>query len=297
MSAIFERAATLWVRYDTYEIRTADNGKQYLTPAAGAMPEIIDPLEDAKQMVLDAINIGLMIMGHRPKVLLEQALLRFAARYGLLGLMTALPTTARFMDYLYVYLPKNDYIREESMETQTYTDLFFPFEKPTYRKEGDSVEWDIEGDIPLQALLLTFTGVDAPIAMQMSFLRSYAEDVEWLKNAFRSFAFNFLSVHYFYSTPLSAEEKERARYAMDIFEGAAPTYHIALLESGSKIMWNFHSLLLGLQMMFSFTITDPNSPIKLCKQCEKAYYSSRSDTQFCSDLCRRHYRLRHKGEE
>ena len=68
MSAIFERAATLWVRYDTYEIRTADNDKQYLTPAAGAMPEIIDPLEDAKQMVLDAINIGLMIMGHRPKV-------------------------------------------------------------------------------------------------------------------------------------------------------------------------------------------------------------------------------------
>ena len=256
MSAIFERAATLWVRYDTYEIRIADNGKQYLTPAAGAMPEIIDPLEDAKQMVLDAINIGLMIMGHRPKVLLEQALLRFAARYGLLGLMTALPTTARFMDYLYVYLPKNDYIREESMETQAYTDLFFPFEKPTYRKEGDSVEWDIEGDIPLQALLLTFTGVDAPIAMQMSFLRSYAEDVEWLKNAFRSFAFNFLSVHYFYSTPLSAEEKERARYAIDIFEGAAPTYHIALLESGPKIMWNFHSRLLGLQMMFSFTTTD-----------------------------------------
>ena len=140
MSAIFERAATLWVRYDTYEIRTADNGKQYLTPAAGAMPEIIDPLEDAKQMVLDAINIGLMIMGHRPKVLLEQALLRFAAHYGLLGLMTALPTTARFMDYFYVYLPKNDFIREESIETQAYTDLFFPFEKPTYRKEGDSVE-------------------------------------------------------------------------------------------------------------------------------------------------------------
>ena len=54
MSAIFERAATLWVRYDTYEIRTADNGKQYLTPAAGAMPEIIDPLEDALQKVKDA---------------------------------------------------------------------------------------------------------------------------------------------------------------------------------------------------------------------------------------------------
>ena len=41
--------------------------------------------------------------------------MEFVTRYGLLGLMTALPTTPTFMDYEAVYLPKNHFIREESM--------------------------------------------------------------------------------------------------------------------------------------------------------------------------------------
>ena len=32
--------------------------------------------------------------------------------------MTALPTTPSFMDYEAVYLPKNHFIKEESMETE-----------------------------------------------------------------------------------------------------------------------------------------------------------------------------------
>ena len=292
MATIFDRISTVWVRYDNYTVRIGDNGKQYLTPAEDATPEIVDPLENAKKLVLDAINIGIMVMGRHPRQLIEQELIRFAGRYGLLGLMTALPTTARFMDYSCVYLPKNDYIREESIETQAYTDLFFPFRKPTYRKEGDIVEWDLEDDLMMQALMLTFADSDTPIAMQMSFLRDYAEDMEWQKKAFRSFAFNFLTVHYYYNDPMFTDEKEKLRYVMGIFEGAAPTYHIALLDKPT-IMWDFHSLLLGLQMMFTFTITDPDSPIHLCKQCEKAFYATRQNQQFCSDRCRRYYRMRH----
>ena len=70
MSAIFEHAATLWVRHDTYEIRTADNGKQYLTPAAGAMPEIIDPLDAQKkrQEIKDRIDTLLSELDTRIKV-------------------------------------------------------------------------------------------------------------------------------------------------------------------------------------------------------------------------------------
>lgn len=67
------------------------------------------------------------------------------------------------MDYRYVYLPKNDFIRDESMETEAYTDLFFPFKKPTYRRDGDYVEWDVEVDRPLKALMLT-CDVYTPIA-------------------------------------------------------------------------------------------------------------------------------------
>ena len=45
-------------------------------------------------------------MGRKPAAEVEQAVLKFVSRYGLLGLMTALPTTPSFMDYKAVYLPR-----------------------------------------------------------------------------------------------------------------------------------------------------------------------------------------------
>jgi len=41
------------------------------------------------------------------------------------------------------------------------------------------------------------------------------------------------------------------RQGMAAFGGIAPTYHITLLEK-LTIVWDFYSLLLGVQMMFSF---------------------------------------------
>lgn len=296
MIRLFTHSTSSWVRYDRYVVRKAGNGKRYLTPAEGALPQLINPFEKVQQMALDAINIGIMVMDNRAGSIVEQAILRFASNYGMLGLMTALPTTARFMDYFYVYLPKNDFIREESMETQAYTDLFFPFEKPTYRKEGDLVEWDIEGDVPIQALMLTLSQYDTPIATQMTFLRGYAEDLIWVRNVFRAFAYNLLTTLYYYSIPLTDEERTSFRYSLQIFEGAAPTCHLELWDR-PVVMWDYHSLLLGLQMAVFFTITDPKSPIHLCKNCGKAFFVSRPNQLYCSDRCRRHYRLRHKGEE
>ncbi len=296
MIRLFTHSTSSWVRYDRYVVRKAGNGKRYLTPAEGALPQLINPFEKVQQMALDAINIGIMVMDNRAGSIVEQAILRFASNYGMLGLMTALPTTARFMDYFYVYLPKNDFIREESMETQAYTDLFFPFEKPTYRKEGDLVEWDIEGDVPIQALMLTLSQYDTPIATQMTFLRGYAEDLIWVRNVFRAFAYNFLTTMYYYSIPLTDEERTSFRYSLQIFEGAAPTCHLELWDR-PVVMWDYHSLLPGLQMAVFFTITDPKSPIHLCKNCGKAFFASRPNQLYCSDRCRRHYRLRHKGEE
>ena len=296
MIRLFTHSTSSWVRYDRYVVRKAGNGKRYLTPAEGALPQLINPFEKVQQMALDAINIGIMVMDNRAGSIVEQAILRFASNYGMLGLMTALPTTARFMDYFYVYLPKNDFIREESMETQAYTDLFFPFEKPTYRKEGDLVEWDIEGDVPIQALMLTLSQYDTPIATQMTFLRGYAEDLIWVRNVFRAFAYNFLTTMYYYSIPLTDEERTSFRYSLQIFEGAAPTCHLELWDR-PVVMWDYHSLLLGLQMAVFFTITNPKSPIHLCRNCGKAFFASRPNQLYCSDRCRRHYRLRHKGEE
>ena len=49
---------------------------------------------------------------------LQNAIMDFVTGYGLLGFMTALTTTPDFITYHAVYLPKNHFIKEESMTTE-----------------------------------------------------------------------------------------------------------------------------------------------------------------------------------
>ena len=67
-------------------------------------------------------------MGRKSEAVIEQAVLEIVHQYGLLGLMTALPTTPSFMEYEAVYLPKNRFIKAESMLTEAFLSLFYPFE-------------------------------------------------------------------------------------------------------------------------------------------------------------------------
>ena len=46
-----------------------------------------------------------MGMARKPDTEIQTAIRQFAVKYGLFGLMTALPTTPDFMEYEAVYLP------------------------------------------------------------------------------------------------------------------------------------------------------------------------------------------------
>ena len=100
MNTFFEQSRSHWVRYERYEIKTGKDGKKYITPAKDARPDVYNPLKEAPDIVLDALNVGMLMMNGKkssePEV--EKAILEFITHYGLLGLMTALPTTPSFMD-------------------------------------------------------------------------------------------------------------------------------------------------------------------------------------------------------
>ena len=85
-------------------------------------------------------------------------------------------------------------------------------------------------------------------------------------------------------------QKQLYRQGMATFGGIAPTYHIELLERPT-IVWDFHSLLLGVQMMFSFMLTDEKSSLKVCKHCGKAFVASRPNSVFCSGKCKNRYNV------
>ena len=301
MTNLFERTSSQWVRYSEYEWKEAEDGALYLTPTKAAQPGIYDPLAEYRQIVLDAIDIGRMGMAKKPDTEIQTAIRQFAVKYGLFGLMTALPTTPSFMDYEAVYLPKNHFIKEESMETEDYLALFYPFDKLDVVKKGVESSWNVSGDNMMIALTMTF--MDEPMAKNMSFQREYAEPYDWVAQQFKDWAFTLTTSVLYYNDYDSIDEDTRNLYrkAMAAFGGIAPTYHIELLEKPT-IYWDFHSLLLGIQMMFSFMLVDDAKPLRLCKHCQKVFLGSRANSAFCSARCKNQYnvyksREKNKGQD
>lgn len=290
MKNLFERNCTVWVRYSAYEWREAPDGILYLTPAADAIPEITDPFEDAKTLVVDALNVGRMCMRKKPDTEIQEAILQFALKYGLLGLMTALPTTPNFMDYEAVYLPKNRLIKQEAMQTEDYLDLFFPFEKPDIIKNSAESLWNVYEDRAMVALAMVMIG--KPLAVNMEFQREYAERYDWLKEQFMDWIFIFSTCHFYYEDHDLLSKKARSFYqeSLAAFDGIAPTYHIALLHK-PMIVWDFHSLSLAIQMMFSFMLTDDANPLRICKHCTNVFIASRQNSVFCSPQCKNRYNV------
>ena len=132
---------------------------------------------------------------------------------------------------------------------------------------------------------------DKPMAVNMSFQREYAERYDWIKRQFTDLAFTYFTAMLYYedydNTP--SEERLLLQQGMEAFGGIAPTYRIALLDKPT-IVWDFHSLMLGVQMMFSFMLTDSDNPIRICKNCMKAFMARNSSTEFCSPQCENMYK-------
>ena len=287
MKQLFERVSSYWVRYDKYEIRTDVKGVKYVTAAVDARPDIFDPLADTQTMVLEALNVGRLFFGDKaPESVREAALLQFVYHYGLLGLMTALPTTPKFMQYEKVYLPKNHFIREEALGTEQFLDYFFPFKKLNLRKRGVEYTWEVEGDTDAMALAMTFAS--EPTAKKMSFQKEYAEPLDWIAKALKDMTFPFITSKYFYEhgDAFDADEKKLMAQGVAAFGGIAPTYRIALLDKPT-IVWDFHSLLIGLQMMFSFMMAEDKTPLRMCDSCDTIFVANRKTHRFCCDKCRR----------
>src|SRR5699024_2335995 len=119
-----------------------------LMPAKNATPSLYNPFKSMESIVVDALNIGRLCMKKDiNNRILKAKIQKFACKYGLLGLMTALPTTVNFIDYDTVYIPKNRFINRETIKTDYYLKFFFPFSTPDRAL-------NIENDNTLMAIIM-----------------------------------------------------------------------------------------------------------------------------------------------
>ena len=288
MKKLFEHSSFYWVRYERYDLRTAKDGQFYIIPSADAKPEVYNPLKDREQMTLDALNVGMASLLRRPAGKIQRSILRFVTHYGLLGLMTSLPTTPCFMDYDAVYLPRNHFIKAEYLSTEEYLSCFFPFEKLNIRKSGIEYEWDIEGETDMKALAMTF--YEQPAAVNMSFQRQYGERYDWVLHQFRDLAYNLLGTFLYQEDYKILDDTERSLYRQSVsaFGSIAPYYHISFLDKQVRpvLVWDFYSLVSELQMMASAMLVDEEHPVRLCRNCQKA------DQRFCCSDCEDEFAIR-----
>ena len=146
--------------------------------------------------------------------------------------------------------------------------------------------WEVEGDTDAMALAMTFAS--DPDAMSMSFQKEYAEPLDWIITALKDMTFPFITSKYFYEhgDAFDVDEKKLMAQGVAAFGGIAPTYRIALLDKPT-IVWDFHSLLIGLQMMFSFMMAEDKTPLRMCDSCDTIFVANRKTQRFCCDKCRR----------
>ena len=292
MRNLFEHTSASWVHYSDYEWKETKDHQLYLLPTKDAVPSPYDPMKEAEGIVLAAMDIGMMLFRKKPETEIRDALREFTCKYGLLGIMTALPTTAKFIDYEKVYFPYNEIVKTESMETLDYMKLFFPFQMPDFSKEGVRSVWNTS-DRTMFALTMTYQ--TEPQAMVMSFMRDYGERYDWLVSVFRDWAFTFMTTFLYYNDKdtLDEETLDLYRKGMAAFNGNAPTYHMELRDRPT-IVWDFHSLMLNIKLMFSFMLTDENTPLRLCRECAKPFIAPRSNSYFCSPACREKHKNKRK---
>lgn len=289
---LLERTRSAWVKYDKYIWKKSSAGLTYLTAADDAMPSITDPMKDFDRIVVDAVNIGRMCMGEERGAYsadeIQDAILAFAEDYGLLGLMAGLPTTPDFLDYDYVYFHKNRILSTESMTKEDYVRSFFPFKEPDLTLSEDGTTLCVGGDVSMQALTMTFA--NDPLSVNMSFQRDYAERLDWLKKQFTDWAFILVGIFFYYEDYdyLGEARKDFMQRSTAAFSSVAPTYHLELHEH-PVIVWDFYSLMACIQMKFCFMIASDEHPLKMCKNCGKAFAADAPGDEFCSDKCGKEY--------
>lgn len=199
-----------------------------------------------------------------------------------------------------IYLPKNRFIKEEQLHTEQFLLNFFPFEKPHLMKSGKSYACSVSGDNRLMALSATFS--DYPLPVTLSFMPEYAERFDWIVTQLKDWMFLVTTCEFFYDPDYqlmanAEEQRTLLRQAMNAFSGNAPTYHIALFEDAPALVWDFHSLMLAITLVFSFMLTDTDNPIHMCKNCGKVFIAEKQGSLFCSAECKTQYRAQKKQEK
>lgn len=272
----FEKTSSDWVRYSKYEIKKKD-GQEYITPAADSKIELFNPLDSAEDLVVNALNVGMLLcIGELDTKTKHDMLISFAQSYGLLGFMTAIPLNGNFMEYPHVFFGRNAFFDVGLMETKDYLQLFQPFGI----KEGQPRD-----GFSLPVTLITGKTLEYSIV----FSRNYSERMDWFEGVLKEFYMHFAACKGYEGTDNPALKDA---YADTIFCFSEYGLGFRMGVDGKPTMvWDFNSLKMVIETIYAFLISATDTPLRMCKRCGKAFYAKHGRSEFCSGRCRNQFNV------
>jgi len=278
ISKFFESSSSGWVRYSKYKVMPDESGALYITPAPDAVFSIYNPLDVAPQMIVDALNIGrLMVAKSLNMGVVGRKIIIFAKNYGLLGFMSYLPLNRNYFHVENTYLVRTDIVDAEMIPTKDYMALFLPFEKEPVH---------LPDFLPFRPAEMT----GRPISYDVVFSNAYSEQLDWLASYFEGLYMHFAASVYYDKTDDEYFRNE-CEGRIERFGNDGLAYCIRMRDGKSALQWDFNSLKLALETIYASYITGEGRPLRICKDCGKVFYTTSARAEFCETKCRNRYNV------
>jgi hypothetical protein len=246
-----------YAKYSEYEIKENKQGERVVIPKRNAHLEKYNLSFSANEVLIDLLNTG-RLMKNTSVENAEKIILDFVNRYGLLGAIAELPLNKDFYNHELVFIDDNLFMASGVMTTEDFENLFFTKGKPKITKS-----FELEDYISA---------------------KNYSESVSWIAEYINELYEILLLCEKYKTEPdaisflLNDKLKTNIRYGLSVTDKIQMEYE-------------FNSLIAVMNFTMATLLSDDSSPLKICKQCNKAFISQNKRAEFCSLRCRNQFNV------
>lgn len=274
--------ATDWIRYSDYEWKETVSGETYIVPKQDAVFTMYNPFDVAEDLLVDLLTIGEEAFREEDNQAgrVKNALLIFAKKYGLLGLVGASVYNRNIIgEDTVLLIEKNLITKEKMMDAKSYIQKFIPF-----AEEGDVVFYqDKRSSYVRKAEDAPYFYGKRPLILDLVFSRFYAEQTDWII-AFSKMLVTHLDQLLIYRNT-SGYLHENVTILAGQFHAQKIGFTINYFEKAT-IAWEFDSLKTAIEAIYGFAVTDENIALNRCSNCQKIFISKSDREKYCSPACR-----------
>lgn len=270
---------TDWIRYSDYEIKATENGNKYICPTADAYFTMYNPFDNADDMVFDLIDLGDSALDTTTEEhILENKLIVFAKKYGLLGLVSSSVYNRSIIGEEKVLFTENNFIKKQGiMDVEEYLNLFLPFatkEEIYIREYGKHLAVFKLEDSP------KFYG-KRPLILDLVFSKFYCEEINWILDFAKNISTHINQLLIYKNANLT----ETVTIMAGKFKAEKIGITIGMLNK-PVLEWEFDSLKTTIETIYAFAVTDESNILNRCEYCKNAFIAKNPREKYCSPSCR-----------